>query len=231
MPGGGGRRAAGPLPHNGGMTYPASVSADPHAIDSLERLEALIGVPGEASLHKEVASVHPAYRAMIEASPFAVLATSGPGGLDASPRGDPAGFVQVLNEKTLLLPERRGNNRADSLRNILVDPRVALLFLIPGVGETLRVNGRARITADPDLLARFAVDGKPPRCVVVIDVEAVYFQCARAILRSRLWDPLPPGAPRKVPTPGAILGSITHGAMDGAAYDAALPARQRDTLY
>lgn len=122
-----------------------TLACDEHAIDTLPRLEALLGPLSAASVHKELPYVHPAYRAMIAASPFAVLATTGPGGLDASPRGDPAGFVQLLDDKTLLLPERRGNNRADSLRNIVADPRVALLFLIPGVGETLRVNGHARI--------------------------------------------------------------------------------------
>lgn len=142
---------------------------DEHAIDTLPRLEALLGPLSDASVHKELPYVHPAYRAMIAASPFAVLATTGPGGLDASPRGDPAGFVQLLDDKTLLLPERRGNNRADSLRNIVADPRVALLFLIPGVGETLRVNGHARISVAPDLLARFVVNGQPPKCVIVVD--------------------------------------------------------------
>jgi len=204
---------------------------DEHAIDTLPRLEALLGPCSDASIQKEVPYVHPAYRAMIEAAPFAVLATTGPGGLDASPRGDPAGFVQLLDDKTLLLPERRGNNRADSLRNIVADPRVALLFLIPGVGETLRVNGRARISVAPELLARFVVQGQPPRFVIVVDVETVFFQCGRAIQRSRLWDPVPPGTPRPVPTPGAILAALTSDAFDGAAYDTALPARQKATLY
>ncbi|RYF59565.1 MAG: pyridoxamine 5'-phosphate oxidase family protein [Comamonadaceae bacterium] len=213
------------------MTDQATAPADPHAIDSLPRLEALMGQPSEASTRKEVPFVHPAYRAMIEASPFAMLATSGPGGLDASPRGDPAGFIQVQDDKTLLLPERRGNNRADSLRNILTDTRVALLFLIPGVGETLRVNGRARISVAPDLLARFVVNGQPPICVIVIDVETVYFQCARAILRAGLWNAVAPGTPRRVPTPGSILASIAHDAFDGATYDKELPARQQATLY
>ena len=209
----------------------APAPTDPHAIDTLQRLEALLGQPSDASLSKEVACIYPAYRAMIEATPFAMLATAGPGGLDASPRGDPPGFVQLLDDKTLLLPERRGNNRADSLRNILADPRVALLFLIPGVGETLRVNGRARISVAPDLLARFVVNGQPPKCVIVVDVETVFFQCARAIQRSRLWSAVPPGTPRPVPTPGAILASITQGQFDGATYDRELPARQQATLY
>jgi uncharacterized protein len=202
-----------------------------HAIDTIEQLEALFGQPGEASLKKEVPYLHPSYQALIAASPLVVLATTGPGGLDASPRGDPPGFVAVQDEKTLLLPERRGNNRIDSLRNIVADPRVALLFLIPGVGETLRVNGRARITVAPDLMARFAVEGKPPQCVIEIQVESVYFQCARAIQRSKLWTPRAANAKPEVPTAGAILSALTDAAFDGAAYDRELPARQRATLY
>ena len=203
----------------------------PHAIETLAQLEALFGQPGEASLKKEVPYLHPAYRALIEASPFAVLSTIGPGGLAASPRGDPPGFVMVQDENTLLMPERRGNNRIDSLRNIVADPRVALLFLIPGVGETLRVNGRARITVEPQLLARLAMEGKPPQCVIEIRVETVFFQCARAIQRSRLWEPVPADAKRTVPTPGAILSALTEAAFDGENYDRELPARQKATLY
>lgn len=202
-----------------------------HAIETVAQLEALFGLPGEASLKKEVPYLHPSYQALIAASPFAVLATIGPGGLDASPRGDPPGFVAVQDEKTLLMPERRGNNRIDSLRNIVADPRVALLFLIPGVGETLRVNGRAQISVDPALLERFAMEGKPPKCVISIEVETVFFQCARAIQRSKLWAPLPADAKPAVPTPGAILSALTESAFDGETYDRELPARQRATLY
>ena len=200
-------------------------------IDTVAQLEALFGQPGEASLKKEVPYLHPSYQALIAASPFAVLATTGPGGLDASPRGDAPGFVAVQDDKTLLLPERRGNNRIDSLRNIVADPRVALLFLIPGVGETLRVNGRARISVAPELLARFAVEGRAPQCVIEIAVETVFFQCARAIQRSKLWAPVPQNAPRTVPTPGAILSALTDTAFDGVTYDRELPARQQATLY
>lgn len=202
-----------------------------HAIETVAQLEALFGLPGEASLKKEVPYLHPSYQALIAASPFAVLATIGPGGLDASPRGDPPGFVAVQDEKTLLMPERRGNNRIDSLRNIVADPRVALLFLIPGVGETLRVNGRAQISVDPALLERFAMEGKPPKCVISIAVETVFFQCARAIQRSKLWAPLPADAKPAVPTPGAILSALTESAFDGETYDRELPARRRATLY
>ena len=208
-----------------------STSHSSYAIESIADLEALFGPVGEASIRKEVPTLHPHYQAVIKASPFAVLATAGAEGLDVSPRGDPAGFVEVRDEHTLLLPERRGNNRVDSLRNIVADPRVALLFLVPGVGETLRVNGRATISVEPALLERFAVNGQPPKCVLVIAVETVLFQCARAIVRSKLWQPVPPDAPRPVPTPGEMLEALTQASIDGANYDRDLPERQRTTLY
>ena len=206
-------------------------AARPHVIATIAELEALFGPVGEASIRKEVPTLHPAYQALIKASPFAVLGTVGADGLDVSPRGDPPGFVEVQDERTLLLPERRGNNRVDSLRNIVADPRVALLFLIPGVGETLRVNGRATISVEPALLERFAMNGQLPKCVLVIAVEAALFQCARAIARSNLWRPVPADAPRPVPTPGEILEALTQSAIDGTAYDRDLPQRQRTTLY
>ena len=204
---------------------------DPHAIQTHAQLEALFGQPGEASLKKEVPYLHPTYQALIAASPFAVLATLGPGGLDASPRGDPPGFVAVQDEKTLLLPERRGNNRIDSLRNILHDPRVALLFLLPGMGETLRVNGRAAICADPGFCGGFAVEGKAPRSVLVVAVERVFFQCARATLRGGLWDPARWPDRSALPTAGTMLAEASRGAEGGAAYDADLPGRVARTLY
>ena len=203
----------------------------PCTIASVAALEALFGPVAEASLRKEVPFLHPHYQAMIKASPFAVLATIGPAGLDASPRGDPAGFVEVQDEHTLLLPERRGNNRIDGLRNLLADPRVALLFLIPGVAETLRVNGRATISVEPALLERLRMNGQPPKCVLVITVESAFFQCGRAIARSNLWQPVSPDAARPVPTPGAILEALTQSSIDGATYDRDLPERQRKTLY
>ena len=203
----------------------------PHVISTVADLEALFGPVGEASIRKEVPYLHPHYQAVIKASPFAVLATASPDGLDVSPRGDPAGFVAVQDEHTLLLPERRGNNRVDSLRNIVADPRVALLFLVPGVGETLRVNGRAAISVEPALLERFAMNGQLPKCVLVIAVETVLFQCARAIVRSNLWQPVPGDAPRPVPTPGEMLEALTQASIVGATYDRDLPERQRTTLY
>jgi uncharacterized protein len=198
---------------------------------SVEDLDALYGPVGEASLVKETGRIIPEYRALIEAAPFAVLATRGPGGLDCSPRGDAPGFVRVADETTLLLPDRRGNNRVDSLRNILFDPQIALLFLIPGIGETLRVNGRASISVDPALLESFAVDGKPARSVLAIAVETVFFQCSRAVLRARLWDPAMQIDRKAVPTAGEILAALSRDRIGGEAYDRALPERVRKTLY
>jgi len=202
-----------------------------HFIDDLASLEGLFDVVGEVSIKKEVSYLHSAYQAMISASPFALLATAGPDGLDISPRGDPPGFIHIQDEHTLLLPERRGNNRIDSLRNLISDPRVALFFLIPGVGETLRVNGRARISIAPALLQRFPMQGKLPKCILEISVETVFFQCARAIQRSKIWEGLPDEVRKTVPTPGAIIEALTESAIDGAKYDQELPARQKSTLY
>lgn len=202
-----------------------------HRVTDMETLSALYGQPSEASLLKETPYIHPHYRAFIEASPFMALATSGPGGLDVSPRGDPAGFVAIADEHTLLLPDRRGNNRVDSLRNVIADPRVALLFLVPGVGETLRVNGQAEISIDPELLARFEVDGKAPRSVLVVHVETVFFQCSRALLRSRLWDPSIQIDRAALPSTGKIISDISKSGFDGEAYDKAWPERVKQTLY
>lgn len=202
-----------------------------HRIDDLDALAALYGTPADTSIRKETDHLHPHYRALIEASPFVAVASAGPEGLDVSPRGDAPGFVVAPDAHTLWLPDRRGNNRTDTLRNVLRDPRVALLFLVPGVGETLRVNGRAHISIEPGLLARFAVDGQRPRSVLVVQVEAVYFQCSRALLRSALWDPSRHVARASLPTPGQMLAALTHDEIDGTEYDRALPARLRAGLY
>jgi PPOX class probable FMN-dependent enzyme len=200
-------------------------------ITTLSELEAVYGEIKKGSLLKETDRVVPEYQAFIEAAPFVALATRGPEGLDCSPRGDGPGFVRVRDEKTLLLPDRRGNNRIDSLRNIVRDPSVALLFLIPGIGETLRVNGHATISIDPDLLESFAIDRKAPKSVIAITVEAVYFQCARAILRSELWNPQKHVARGSLPSAGQILAALSNNQVGGEAYDKELPERQRTTLY
>ena len=195
-------------------------------------LEALYGASSAGAIAKEIDYIHPHYRAMIEASPFMVLATSGPEGLDCSPRGDPAGsFVQVVDDKTLLIPDRRGNNRIDSLRNIVRDGRVALLFLIPGVGETLRVNGRATISVAPELIGRFPFNGTLPRSVIVVRAENVYFQCPKAIVRSELWNPDKHISRKSLPSTGTILADITAGMVGGEQYDREYPERLRSTIY
>jgi PPOX class probable FMN-dependent enzyme len=204
---------------------------DSYRITDLQTLERLYGQPAAASVKKEVDFLHPHYQAFIKAAPFVALASNGLDGLDVSPRGDPAGFVHVEDDKTLLLPDRRGNNRIDTLRNIIADPRVALLFLIPGIGETLRVNGRAEISVDPELLARFAIEGKQPRSVLRVHVEKVFFQCSRAILRSHLWDPSRRLDRSLLPSVGTILKDLSGGEIDGQQYDAELPARLKSTMY
>jgi uncharacterized protein len=200
-------------------------------IATVEQLEAIYGRPNEASTVKVSAKITPPYRALIDKSPFAALATCGPEGLDCSPRGDLSGFVRVHNEKTLMVPDRRGNNRIDSLRNIVRDPRVALLFLIPGSGSTLRVNGRAQISVDPGLLASFSVDGKAPRTVIMMTVDEIYFQCARAIVRSDLWNPDKRVDPKTLPTPGQILAGMSDNRVGGEDYDRAWPERARQSLW
>lgn len=200
-------------------------------IETLEQLEALYGTPLETALVKELDRVTPPYARFIAASPFVSLATCGPEGLDCSPRGDLPGFVRLADEKTLLLPDRRGNNRVDSLRNVLRDPRVALLFLVPGVGNTLRVNGRAHLSVEPELLASFAVAAQAPRCVVVVEVDAVYFQCARALLRSELWNPQKHVDPQSLPSAGEMLAAASEGRVGGERYDRAWLERAKATLW
>lgn len=207
-----------------------SVSAE-HRVTTVEQLEALYGTPSPNALLKELDHISDFYRAFIAAAPFVVLATAGPEGLDCTPRGDPPGFVRVVDRKTLMLPDRRGNNRVDSLRNLVVDPRIALLFLIPGVGETLRVNGRAAISVDPALCASFAMAGKLPRSVIVVTAERVYYQCPKALVRSRLWDPSRHVDRTLLPSSGQILAAIRPGEIDADAHDRAYPERIRETIY
>jgi PPOX class probable FMN-dependent enzyme len=202
-----------------------------HRVTTLEALEALYDKPYGPAIVKEIDRINPHYRKFIEAAPFFALATSGPDGLDCSPRGDAPGFVRVADEKTLRIPDRRGNNRIDSLRNIVSDPRVALLFLIPGVGETIRVIGRASISTDPALTETFIVNGKAPRSVIVVAVERVFFQCTKAIVRSKLWDPARHVDRKSLPSAGTILGEISGGKIGGPEHDRAQPQRIKETLY
>lgn len=207
------------------------MSATISTIRTVEELEALYGQPSEPSLVKEVPFITTEYRALIEASPFALLATSGPEGLDCSPRGDLPGFVKVQDERTLLMPDRRGNNRADSLRNIVRDGRVGLLFMIPGIGITLRVNGRAHLSTEPTLLESFVMEGKLPRCIIVMQVETAFFQCSRALVRSDLWNPAKFRDPRELPTSGQILAALSQNRLGGEQYDRDACTRVPATLW
>src|SRR6516225_1411365 len=195
-----------------------TLSAD-HVVTSVDALERLYGTPYGPSLVKETDRITEHYREFIEAAPFFALASAGPEGLDCSPRGDAPGFVRVADEKTLLIPDRRGNNRIDTLRNILNDPRVALLFLIPGCGETIRVNGRAKISTDPALLQDFVVDGKAPRSVIVVSVDRIFYQCAKAIVRSKLWDSSRHVDRKRLPSTGIILADLTQGKIVAVEHD------------
>ena len=204
---------------------------DTHLVTSLEALKRIYGEPNGPALAKETDRITAHYRAFIEAAPFFALASAGPGGLDCSPRGDAPGFVRVHDEKTLLVPDRLGNNRIDTLRNIISDPRVALMFLIPGCGECIRVSGRAAISTDPALTQSFLVEGKAPRSMLVVAVEQVFYQCAKAIVRSKLWDASRHVERKSLPSNGAILADLTGGKLGGPEHDRGAPERLKATIY
>ena len=200
-------------------------------IKTIEQLERLYGEPRPVAVLKEVEEITPSYAMLIEAAPFVAIATTGPEGLDCSPKGDPAGFIRILDKKTLAIPDRPGNNRIDGMRNLVRDPRIALLFLIPGVGETLRVNGRAAISVDPDLLQSFAIGGKLPRAVMVVTVERIYFHCSKAIVRSKLWSESTKVERASLPSTGTIIAELSNGKFGGESYDREAPARIQAELY
>jgi len=202
-----------------------------HLVTSMAQLEALYGKPSGAAVVKEIDHISDGYRRLIEAAPFVAIATCGPEGLDCSPKGDPAGFVHILDDRTLAIPDRPGNNRIDGFRNIMRDPRVALLFLIPGVGETLRVNGRAAISIDPELMARFVINGKLPRSVMIIHIERIFFHCSKAVVRAKLWNEETRIDRRSLPSTGAIIAELSEGRLGGEAYDREMPERIKAQLY
>ena len=204
--------------------------SDPHAITDLASLEALYGAPSPRSITKVVHRITPEYRRLLEAAPLFALATSGPGGLDCSPRGDAGSSVTILDETTLLIPDRRGNNRLDSLKNIVEDPIVALLFFIPGCDETVRINGKATLTTDPALRAQLAVKGREPATVIKVEIGEMYFQCSSALLRSDIWNPEKHQDRASLPTAGELI-KAGEPDFDAKTYDAELPARKADTLY
>ena len=199
-------------------------------LKTAEALRAVYGEPHARAVAKEIDHLNEPYRAFVRASPFVILASSGEDGIDCSPKGDAPGFVQILDDRMLAIPDRPGNNRIDNLLNIVADPRVSLLFLVPGVDETLRVIGRAQISTDTELLQRFAVDGRLPRTVIVVSVEAVYFHCARALMRSKLWDPARHVPRDTLPTAGEMIAAVSEG-FDQEAYDREAPERAKNSLY
>ena len=199
-------------------------------ITTVEQLEALYSPVNPTAILKEIDHIIPEYAKFIEAAPFVVISTSGPGGLDCSPRGDPAGFVRIQDNKTLLIPDRKGNNRVDTLHNILHDPRIALLFMIPGIGNTMRVNGRAKLSIDKALCESFAMRGNPASCVIVVTVETIYPQCPKALVRSRLWDQTTQVPRSALPSTGEMMKAIDP-AFDAVTYEAEYPARIEKTIY
>ena len=207
------------------------MSASEHLVTTMAQLEALYGEKMPAAVVKEIDHINNGYRKLIEKAPFVAVATAGPEGLDCSPKGDAPGFVRILDDKTLAIPDRPGNNRIDGFRNIVRDPRIALLFLIPGVGETLRVNGRAAISIDPELMRSFAVNGKLPRCVLIVHIDSIYFHCSKAIVRSRLWDEKTKVDRKSLPSTGTIIAELSQGHLGGEAYDRELPERIKTQLY
>jgi len=198
-------------------------------IDRIEALEALYGTPPSAALTKVARRLTPLYRRWIMAARLCVLSTVGPEGTDGSPRGDDGPVVQELDPGTLALPDWRGNNRIDSLRNIVRDGRVSLMFFVPGANNVVRVNGSARLTADAELRARFDRSGKQPATVIVIAIDEIYTQCARALMRAGTWTGGDQSA--GLPTVGEILAEMTDGAEGGKAYDDAWGARAEKTMW
>jgi uncharacterized protein len=207
------------------------MSTSEHLITTMEQLDALYGEKMPTSVIKEIDHISRGYRKLIESAPFVAVATGGPEGLDCSPKGDAPGFVRILDEKTLVIPDRPGNNRIDGFRNVVRDPRIALLFLIPGVGETLRVNGRAAISIDPALMKSFAVNGKLPRCVLIVHIESIYFHCSKAIVRSKLWDPVTQIDRKSLPSTGTIIAELSQGKLGGEKYDREAPEKIKAQLY
>lgn len=201
-----------------------------HRLTTEAEIEALYGEPVKRSITKEIDRLNGPYRRFIELSPFCVIASGGPEGLDATPRGDPAPMVRIVDDCTLMLPDRRGNNRADTLRNLVRDDRIGMIFFVPGSGSTVRVNGRAAVTVDPELLASFEIKGKLPRSVIVISIETVYFHCVKSFHRAGLWEA--EGWPDKadVPTPGEMVKAVEPD-FDAVGYDTGYPEHMAKTIY
>ena len=210
------------------MTTTSAHRLTSHIIETEAQLRALIGGPAELTCAKISDRLNPMTRLFIERSPFVCLATSDRDGhCDLSPRGDPAGFVRIIDDRCLLIPERPGNRLADSLRNVLANPHIGLLFAVPGVTDTLRVNGRAAITVDAELLGPCAVEGKAPALGILVDIDEAYTQCSKAFLRSHLWDPKRFVDPASMPTGGQVHRAIHGEQFDAEQYDSERAERYR----
>ncbi|MBI1204563.1 MAG: pyridoxamine 5'-phosphate oxidase family protein [Rhodopseudomonas sp.] len=207
------------------------MAAEDHLVTTMEQLDALYGEVLPTAILKEIDHINADYRKLIEAAPFVTIATAGPEGLDCSPKGDAPGFVRILDDKTLAIPDRPGNNRIDGFRNIIRDPRIALLFLIPGIGETLRVNGRASISIDPELMQSCAVNGKLPRSVLIVHIETIFFHCSKAVVRSKLWNEDTKIDRKSLPSTGTIIANLSAGQFGGDAYDRDMPEKIKSVLY
>jgi uncharacterized protein len=189
------------------------------------------GKPVEAAIQKVSPRITPAYRRLIEASPFFMLASAGPEGLDCSPRGDRTDAFRLLDDRTIVIPDWKGNNRIDTLSNIVRDPRIAMLFLIPGSTTTVRLNGTAFVTLDAELLASFERDGKHPRSAIVICLGEIYTQCGKAVVRADLWNPQNHGDPAALPSVGEILAEVTQGKVSAQEYEIGRKARLADGIW
>ena len=212
----------------------AKTSSKQNILTSIEALESVYGTIVPGALAKELDHISEHYGQFIANSPFVIVATSGPEGLDCSPRGDPPGFVRIENSKTLLLPDRRGNNRIDTLRNLVRNPAISLLFLIPGVGETIRVNGSAQIETTPALLKSFQMQNKIPRSVIRVKVHSIYFQCQKALARSQLWTAKYRIERNQLPSTGTMIQRMMEDQQtdfDGKAYDEGYAERMKKTIY
>lgn len=203
-------------------------------INSIAELETIYGEPIDRALWKEIDHINDHYKKFIEKSPFLILATSGDNGIDCSPRGDLAGFVRVVSESCIQIPDRRGNNRLDSIRNILSNPNVGLIFLVPNVGETIRLSGKAEIVIDKELCESFSIDGKPASSVLSIFVDKVYYQCQKAIARSKLWDSSSYIERSELPTAGEmtkVFSASQNKEFDAETYDKNYPKHMKKTIY
>ena len=204
------------------------------AVTSIDDLVKLYGEPMERSLWKEIDHINDHYRQFIEKSPFLILATHGGKGVDCSPRGDPAGFVRVVNKKCLHIPDRKGNNRLDSLKNIILNGDVGIIFLVPGVGETIRVAGKGEILADENLRTSFTCQGKAPTSIISVAVDKVYYQCQKAVARSKLWDPNHFVDRKLLPTAGQMTKHFADSRkieFDAESYDANYPEYMKKNMY